>query len=62
MPSIILLTNCRIAGEPYEASDEPIQVSEQDAKLLISMKYAKSANSTSKPAKAKPAPVASSEP
>ncbi len=41
MAWIILLTSCRIAGVAYPASDEPIQVSSSDAKMLICIGYAK---------------------
>jgi hypothetical protein len=63
MTSIILLTTCRIAGEHCEASNDPIEVSEENAKYLIAMKYAKPVKpaKAAQPVKAKP-PSISSEP
>jgi hypothetical protein len=59
---ITLLTNCHIAGVPYVASDEPIQVSSSDAKILIAMRYAKPAQAPeAAPAAKRPKAPSSSE-
>lgn len=40
MTWIILLTDCYISGQPHQAGPDPIQVSDPDAKLLISQQMA----------------------
>jgi hypothetical protein len=68
MAWIILDTSCGIGGQPFAAGPVPIQVSEVDAKTLISMRYARPAEAPTPPAQPdskqpkRPAPPPSSEP